>query len=242
MSSENPLRLSIVIPVYNESRIINETLRRVHSFLVFKGEPGEIIVSNDGSTDRTADIVREFIQAHPLCIVKLIDMRQNSGKGAAVRKGVLAAEGRAVLITDADLSTPVKESDKLVQAIEAGCDIAIGSRALREPGVDVQQSFKRRLSGRIFNFFVKLIVTGGYQDTQCGFKCFTRQAARVLFKDSRVDGFSFDVEILYLAGKRGFRVREVPVMWRQGRRSSVSLLRDSVGMLRDLFRIRLGLI
>lgn len=240
MSSGLP-RLSIVIPVYNEEKVIGETLRRVDAFLSLDEDGSDILVSSDGSTDRTASIVKDFVRTHPARRVTLIELPKNTGKGAAVRRGVLAAEGRYILVTDADLSTPVKESHKLIQAIDAGCDGAIGSRALRSPGADVQQSLKRRVSGRIFNGFVRAIALGGYHDTQCGFKCFKNETAKALFSASKVDGFSFDVEVLALAKKSGFTIKEVPVMWRQGRRSSVSLVRDSLGMVKDLFRIRRSL-
>lgn len=234
------VRLSVVIPAYNEERMIAETLRRVNAYLSHEAEPAEIIVSTDGSKDHTDELVRRFIIEHPDRSVKHLTDTSNHGKGAAVRRGVEAASGRYILITDADLSTPLKECEVLIRALDEGADIAIGSRALKEPGVEVRQSLKRHISGRIFNFFVKCFVIGDFKDTQCGFKCFKREAAKTLFAKSRIDGFSFDVEVLYLAKKMNFRTREVAVMWSQGRRSAISLFRDSFLMLKDLFKIRMA--
>lgn len=137
-----------------------------------------------------------------------------------------------------DLSSPMKEADKLLEELEKGADVAIGSRAKRQKGVEVQQSLRRYVSGRIFNLFVQSLVLPGIQDSQCGFKCFTRDAAHKLFSAQKLDGFSFDVEVLFLARKLGLRIVEVPVMWSQGVDSKVSLLRDSTRMLGDLVRIK----
>ena len=142
------------------------------------------------------------------------------------------------MVTDADLSAPIKEVDKLLAALEKGADVAIGSRAARAPGCDVRQSFKRHVSGRIFNWIVRRLVLPDIRDSQCGFKCFRRAAADSLFAKQELDGFSFDVEVLYLARKAGLKISEVPVMWSQGADSRVSLIRDSIRMVRDLFKIK----
>ncbi len=233
-----PVQLSVVVPTYNEERMIGETLRRIDAYLSLKGLSWEVLVCSDGSRDRTDSVVRAFAEAHPSKRVRLLATSTNRGKGAAVRRGALEAAGERVLVTDTDLSAPIKECDKLAAALDAGFDVAIGSRALRSPGCDVRQSWKRRLSGRIFNLFVRAICLRGFRDTQCGFKLFTRRAARELFGAQTLDGFSFDVEVLYLALRKGFRVKEVPVMWSQGPTSQVRLVRDSVGMLGELVRIR----
>lgn len=227
---------SVVIPVYNEEKRVAEALRRVEAYMAAKGWDWELLVCSDGSTDATDRIVSERSKAQPR--VKLLAASPNRGKGAAARRGMLAASGKYVLMTDVDLSSPVKECDKLVEAIDAGHDAAIGSRALRAEGADVQQSFKRHLSGRIFNAFVKLFVTRDFRDTQCGFKCFTRAAAQALFSKQKLDGFAFDVEILYLAKKHGLKVAEVPVMWRQGADSKVDVFKDSFVMVGDLMKIK----
>ena len=233
-----PIFLSVAIPAYNEASCIAESLRRVTAYLSLKGRPWEILVSTDGSTDGTDDAVRAFAASRPAGQVRLLVSEVNRGKGAAVRRAVLSASGRYVLVTDADLSAPIKESDKLLAALDEGHDVAIGSRGIRKAGCDVRQSFKRRLSGRVFNAFVRVLILDGFRDTQCGFKCFRREAAQALFKEQKVDGFAFDVETLYLAVRKGLRVKEVPVMWSQGRDSKVRLLRDSFSMVGQLFFLR----
>jgi dolichyl-phosphate beta-glucosyltransferase len=230
--------LSVVIPVLNEERAIAEALRRVAAYLSLKNYRWEILVSNDGSTDRTRRIVEAFAQSRPSCPVRLLNSTPNHGKGFAARQGVQASAGRFILLTDADLSSPIKEVDKLMAALERGADVAIGSRALRAKGCDVRQSPKRWLAGRVFNALVRLAVLPGIRDSQCGFKLFTDEAAKKLFSVQKLDGFSFDVEVLYLARRLGLRIAEVPVMWSEGRDSKVRLLRDSAQMARDLFRIK----
>ncbi len=237
-ASEESIYLSVVIPAYNEEQNIRESLRRIESFMALKKQDWECIVSSDGSKDRTVEWVNDFVKTHPSGRFKLLSTEKNEGKGFAVHRGIFAAKGKYILVTDADLSAPMKESDKLIGALESGCDIAIGSRVVREKGADVQQSFKRRLAGRVFNFLVQALVLKGFLDTQCGFKCFKRDAAYKLFEMQKLNGFSFDVEILYLAKKHGFKIKEVAVMWRQAPGSRVRLFRDSLAMLKDLLRIR----
>ena len=233
-----PPELSVVVPVYNEEKSIAETLRRLEAFLSLKKFDWEVIVSSDGSNDRTAEIVGSWIRQRGNDRFRLLDFKTNLGKGAAVRRGVLEARGGKVLFTDADLSAPIKESDKLLRALEGGADVAIGSRTVPGSDTEVRQSFKRWLSGRIYNFFVKRLVFSGFGDTQCGFKMFTAKAARDLFSRQTLQGFSFDVEILMLARQSGYKIAEVPVMWRQGPDSRVRLARDSVRMIKELFQIR----
>lgn len=238
MSVPRDVTLSVVFPVYNEERRIGEALRRVRAYLSLKGLSWDVWVSNDGSTDGTARIVEEFSRAHPESSVHLLSSAPNRGKGYAARQGILAARGRRLLLTDADLSAPIKEVDKLIAALERGADVAIGSRALRSPGCDVRQSPKRWLSGRVFNAVVRASVLPGIRDSQCGFKCFTNAAAQKLFSEQKLDGFSFDVEVLYLARKAGLKIAEVPVMWSEDRDSQVRVMRDSVRMVRDLLKIK----
>ena len=230
--------LSIVVPAYNEEKIISTTLQRLEAYQKIKGQPWEILIVNDGSADKTAAQVEEFIRSTGVSNVRLLSFEKNRGKGAVVRDGMLQARGQYVLLADADLAMPIKESDKLICQIDFGADIAIGSRALREDGLDSKQSMKRRISGRVFNLIVQALLLPGIHDTQCGFKCFRRETAQDLFASQKLDGFSFDVEILYLARKKKYKITEVPVMWRQGEKSSVSLFRDSLRMLKDLFRIK----
>jgi dolichyl-phosphate beta-glucosyltransferase len=237
MPDPTAIHLSVVVPVYNEEKIILETVRRLRAHFSLRPWRAEILVVDDGSTDRTVELLKSA-GADPVSELVVLTAKMNSGKGFAARRGALAARGRYVLLTDADLSTPIKEVDKLIAVLEGGQDVAIGSRALRERGCDVQQSLKRHVSGRIFNFFVRILVLKGFRDTQCGFKCFKKAAAVALFNRQKLDGFAFDVELLYLARKHGYFVKEVPVMWKQGADSRVSLLRDSTRMVGDLFKIR----
>jgi dolichyl-phosphate beta-glucosyltransferase len=230
--------ISIVIPVYNEEKLIAECIRRVEAFLSLKSWSWEIIVSSDGSSDQTDSVVAELAKQRPQGQLKLLTADKNTGKGMAVRRGMLEAQGKFVLMTDVDLSAPVKEMDKLLASFDQGYDIAIGSRAVRAPGCDVQQSFKRWLSGRIFNLFVQALVIGGFKDTQCGFKCFKQKAARDIFSSQKLNGFSFDVEVLLLAKKKGFKIKEVPVMWKEAKASKVKLVHDSARMLRELLWLR----
>ena len=230
--------LSVVVPLYNEEKNIKETARRVGAYLSLMNEPWELILVNDGSTDRTGQILREMTSPPGQSSLKPLHETVNHGKGFACRQGVKQARGRYVLLTDADLSSPIKEVDKLIAALEKGAQVACGSRALRAKDCDVQQSFKRQVSGRIFNFFVQSLVLPGVLDSQCGFKCFTREAAQKLFSTQKLDGFSFDVEVLYLARKFGYKIAEVPVMWSQAPESHVSLFRDATRMLKDLFKIK----
>lgn len=241
-SSDSGIEVSIVIPVYNEEKNVAEAMRRIQAFMSLKGKTWECLIVDDGSLDRTGSIVQEAIAAHAYKNFRIVSSQSNRGKGFVVRQGVLASSGRFVLVTDVDLSSPIKELDKLTKALEEGSDIAIGSRTKRAPGCDVQQSFKRWLAGRIFNCFVRLLVLRGISDTQCGFKCFKKQAAHALFEKQRLDGFSFDIEILRLAQKEGLKIKEVPVMWREGRETRVRLFRDSLRMVRDLFYLRASLI
>lgn len=237
-SSPGFVQLSVVIPVYNEGRNIRETLRKIEAFLSLKNMAWEILVASDGSKDKTDEILEEILKKRPQLPLKFFRSDVNHGKGHASRHGVLEARGRYVLLTDADLSSPIKEVDRLISALEKGAAMAIGSRALREKDCEVRQSLKRHVSGRIFNFFVQLLVLPGIHDSQCGFKCFTREAAQKLFSTQKLDGFSFDVEVLYLARKFGFKIAEVPVMWSQGIDTRVSLFHDSFTMLKDLFKIK----
>lgn len=229
--------LSVVLPCFNEEKNIAGAVRRVDAYRRLKNQPWEILVVDDGSSDATSARVKEMV-GEGMPDLKLLRFEKNRGKGHAVREGMLAASGKFLLLTDVDLSSPIKEADKLVSVLERGADVAIGSRARRSRGADVQQSFRRTLSGRIFNFFVQLLVLPGIADTQCGFKLFKRQAGRDLFSVQKLDGFSFDVEVLWLARRKGYKIAEVPVMWSQGEDSKVSLFRDSFRMLGDLFKIK----
>jgi dolichyl-phosphate beta-glucosyltransferase len=231
------MKLSIVIPAYNEEKRIGSTLRAVREFAAARGLDCEIIVVDDGSTDRTADVVgQEFIPRAGVAY-RFLPNEKNRGKGYSVRRGMLESRGQFSLFSDADLSTPIEELDKLMAALSDGSDVAIGSRALAGSDVQVHQNFLRELMGRVFNRLARMLTFKNIHDSQCGFKLFARKAARNLFRLARIDGFSFDAEIIYLAQKMGYRVKEVPVVWRNSPASRVGILRDPMLMIWDLFRI-----
>jgi dolichyl-phosphate beta-glucosyltransferase len=231
--------LSVIIPAYNEEERLPQTLRQVYDYLSTRLISFEIIVVDDGSTDRTAAIAEQFFEGRQEGTI--IKNCRNRGKGFSVRRGVLQAEGQYILFSDADLSTPIAELEKLLQHIAEGdCDIVIASRAHRKSEIRVPQAWYRKIMGQIFNIFVQLVVVPGIKDTQCGFKCFKRGAALHLFSQQRLTGFGFDVEILYTARKASYGIQEVPVAWINSPHSRVHLVSDSARMLFDLARIRLN--
>lgn len=228
--------LSIVIPAYNEEGRIAGSLEKILAHLAGKPFASEIIVVDDGSRDGTARAAREALEgriAH-----SVIRRDTNVGKGASIKEGVLAASGQFILVTDADLSTPIEELDKFLAPLKEGCDVVVGSRALPGSDIRVRQNLLRQTMGKAFNRLVRLFVLGGYRDTQCGFKAFRRGAARDLFARLETAGFAFDVEVLVLCRKLGYGVREVPVVWLDSRPSRVRLVRGSLGMIKELWRIR----
>lgn len=226
--------LTIVIPVYNDEEVIGRTLHEVQHF-VSRRPATEVVVIDDGSTDDTVHHVQRFAEGSPW--LRLICLGRNRGKGAAVRAGMLGAMGARVLFSDADLSTPLEEADKLLERIDDGYDIAIGSRALPESRVPVRQWFLRERAGKTFNIFVRLMVLPEFLDTQCGFKCFTGHAVSEVFSRQRATGFEFDVELLCIARDRGLRVAEVPIVWRNHPSSHVRFVRDSARMFLGLLKI-----
>jgi len=223
--------LSVVIPAYNEERRLPATLNAVLADLRGRRRPFEVLVADDGSSDATARLARE---AGPEVRVLRLPHR---GKGAAVRDGVLASSGDLVLVTDADLSTPIEEVDLLVAALE-GCEVAIGSRNVAGARVAVRQRLDRRVMGRVFNLLVRVLLLPGLQDTQCGVKLFRRDVALAVFERCQSDGFAFDVEALSLARRLGHRVAEVPVEWRNSPDSRVRPLVDVPRMFWELLTIR----
>ncbi|HEX2501570.1 MAG TPA: dolichyl-phosphate beta-glucosyltransferase [Methylomirabilota bacterium] len=232
------LGLSIVVPAYNEARRLAGTLPRVIEYARRLAEPVEVILVDDGSVDGTSDVATSIGRASGLLTVLRID--QNRGKGAAVRRGMLAARFGHVLFTDADMSTPIEETGKLRAALAGGADVAIGSRRLARSDVQVHQPWLRDLAGRTFSGLVSLLLVPGVRDSQCGFKAFHRAVAREVFGRQRLEGFGFDAEVLWLTRRLGYRVAEVPIVWRDDSRSNVRLFRDSGGMLLDLGRVRLN--
>lgn len=230
------LLLTVVIPAYKEAARIGRSLERILAFLDWHAWPGNVIVVLDGGEDGTREEVERVSGRDAR--VAVLDNGGNRGKGYSVRRGVLAAKGRFVLFSDADLSTPIEEADRLIAAIEAGADVAIASRAHAESNVRVHQPWWRESMGRVFNWFVQRLALRGIRDTQCGFKCFRREVAHRLFALQRVDRFAFDVEVLWLARQFGYRIVELPVTWTDQPASTVNPITAPAGMLFDLVRIR----
>lgn len=229
---------SLVIPAYNEARRIEHCIRSVAPWAAARpgGHDWEVILVDDGSTDDTAALARRFAAEEGLAL-RVVSYGGNRGKGAAIRAGVLASTGDPILVSDTDLSTPLSEFAKLAERLPTH-PVAIGSRAIEQALVRRKQPFYRQFMGRTFNRFVRLLTVQGIGDTQCGFKLFRGGLARELFRAARIDRFAYDVEILYVAQRRGVAIAEVPVVWINSPESKVAVVRDSLRMLWDLFRIR----
>jgi dolichyl-phosphate beta-glucosyltransferase len=238
MSDRAP-ELSIIIPAYNEEKRLPRALTQIRDYFArVRAAAGEIeiIVVDDGSTDGTVKIVEEWAPQEPF--LRLVRNGENHGKGYSVRHGMIEARGRVALFTDADLSSPIEESAKLLAAIAAGNDVAIGSRALDRSLIEIHQSPYRELAGIIFNGFVRLFTGLPFHDTQCGFKAFVREPSRIVFEQQRIEGFGFDPEVLFLAKRHGLRAAEVPVRWSHDTATKVHVVRDSLRMFGDLVYLR----
>jgi len=227
---------SIVIPAYNESARIGRALAEVLRTLDEKHWSAEVLVVNDGSTDSTATIVEDFAAKDSR--VRLIQNPTNRGKGYSVRNGLLHGSGNIVMFTDADLSSPMDEAERLFDAIRDGADVAIGSRWLERSRQTIHQPLYRQIFGRCFNMVTRMVMRLPFADTQCGFKAFTRSAAQTIFQLQRIERWGFDPEILFIALKRGYHIREVPVTWGHDERSRISYLRDGIKMLEELVYVR----
>lgn len=235
-SQTAPPRYSIIVPAYNERARIGNTLEQLLNHLRQQNWNAEIVVVDDGSRDETLNFVSGVASQHPQ--VRVIQNPGNQGKGYAVRNGMLNARGEILLFTDADLSSPIAESTKLLAALENGADVAIGSRWM-DPSLQFQrQSVKRQIMSRTFNIFLHLLLRFPYRDTQCGFKAFTRRAAERIFPRQQVTRWGFDAEILFLAHRLGLKVAEVPVRWGHDERSKIHPWRDGIYMGLDALRIR----
>jgi dolichyl-phosphate beta-glucosyltransferase len=243
MSDRTP-ELSVIIPAYNEEKRLSRTLARIREYFAGTGAGAsgfqfgeiEIIVVDDGSTDDTASVVESLARQMPG--LRLVRNHGNRGKGFSVKHGMLEARGRITLFTDADLSSPIEESRKLFNALDAGNDVAIGSRALDRSLIAVRQSRFREIAGIIFNGFVRVFTGLPFHDTQCGFKAFVRERTRTVFEQQRIERFGFDPEILFIARRHGLRSVEVPVRWAHDEGTKVHVFRDSLLMFSDLVVIR----
>jgi len=231
--------LSVVIPAYNEAVRLGNTLRTVLGYLRADWPDAELIVVDDGSADETAALARKILENSGSLRTSVISYKSNLGKGRAVRLGLLAARGTVVLFSDADLSTPITETPKLVDPILNGeCDVTFGSRALDRNLIGVHQPWRREQGGRVFNLAVRLATGLPFWDTQCGFKAFNMAVCRPLVEAATVDRFGFDVELLYLTHRAGLRLREIPVRWDHNEGSKISLASDSLRMLSEVGLIR----
>jgi len=231
------LDLSIVIPAYNEESRLPKTLDRIFAYLQARPYRTEILVVDDGSSDRTVEVVNSCAQKYSG--LRLVSNERNRGKGFSVRHGMLEARGEIALFTDADLSTPIEEADKLLATIrERAYDGAIGSRAMDRSLIEVHQSVIREQAGIFFNRLVRWIMGIEFSDTQCGFKAFRTKRTRIIFEQQRIERFGFDPEILFLAKRQGLRVAEVPVRWSHDSATKVNVAADGLRMFLELLLIR----
>jgi glycosyltransferase involved in cell wall biosynthesis len=229
-------RLSIVIPAYNESARIEATLARVLDCVDTLHWDAEILLVDDGSTDDTISIIQRWMALHPR--LHLIKNPGNRGKGYSVRNGLLQSAGDIVMFTDADLSAPMEEASRLFEAIDAGADVAIGSRWLDKQKQTIHQPIYRRFFGRCFNWVTRRVIGLPFKDTQCGFKAFRRDAAQTIFRLQTIERWGFDPEILFIARKLKYKIVEVPVTWGHDERSRISYLKDGMKMLEEMGQIR----
>ncbi|OHB46875.1 MAG: hypothetical protein A2545_05190 [Planctomycetes bacterium RIFOXYD2_FULL_41_16] len=229
--------LSVIIPAYNEEKRLLSTLSKICAYLSTKDFPYEIIVVDDGSTDNTLQMVKNFASSNRHIVILINE--QNSGKGYSVRKGMLSARGEYAFFTDADLSTPIEEIEKCLPYLINGYDVVIGSRSMPGSDILVHQPWYREKMGKIFNFMVNMVLLKGIIDTQCGFKGFKREAVKTVFNRCKIDGFSFDVEALYLSRKYNFKIKEIPIRWENSPLSKVSPIKHSLQMFKDLIGIKI---
>ncbi|HXH61896.1 MAG TPA: dolichyl-phosphate beta-glucosyltransferase [Fimbriimonadaceae bacterium] len=230
--------LAVIVPAYNEEDRIAPTLARLHEYFVAQKYTWKVVVVSDGSRDKTCEIVRAFASGHPG--FELIDSQPNHGKGFVVRKGMMETEAEWLLFSDADLAAPIEEVEKLFIAVEKGPPIAIGSRPLKESRLEVRQPWYRELAGRTFNLVVQTLAVKGIKDTQCGFKLFREDVAKDVFPRCKLDGYGFDFEALLIARDLGYEIAEIPIRWAHQEGSKVSMVRDGLRMICELFKLRLA--
>lgn len=235
----NSPALAIIVPAFNESRRLTDNLLTVLSYLETFRPDAELIVVDDGSTDGTAEVAAGLFSRRPDVCARVLRCPENRGKGHAVRAGLLATQSPVALFSDADLSTPITELPKIVEPIERGdYDLVLGSRALDRSLIGQRQPWRREQGGKVFNAIVRLATALPFADTQCGFKAFRMETARPVIEQAQVEGFGFDVELLFLARRAGLRMLEVPVRWDHHEGSKVHILRDSLRMFREVVTLR----
>ena len=230
-----PIELSIIVPSYNEELRLPASLDRIAAYVAGSGRSTEVLVVDDGSKDRTAAVAAAYAESIPN--LRVLANGENHGKGYSVRHGMLEARGKIVLFTDADLSAPIEEADKLLAVMER-YDLAIGSRAMDRSLIKVHESQFREFAGIVFNKIVRTVLRLPFVDTQCGFKAFGRERCRIIFEQQRIERFGFDPELLYLARRHGLRAVEIPVHWSHSPATKVNMMRDSIQMFLDVFTIR----
>jgi dolichyl-phosphate beta-glucosyltransferase len=233
MEGPQPLA-SVIMPAWNEERRMSASLQRVAAFVREQPYPIEVIVVDDGSEDATATIVEEFAQKHSF--ITLV-RNPHGGKGAAIKTGVAQGQGQYLIISDTDLAVPIEELPKFLPPALDGYDLAIASREV-EGARRINEPVYRHLMGRVYNLLVRLVAVPHIQDTQCGFKAFRREVARDIFPYQTIEGWGFDVEILFIAQRLGYRVIEVPVTWYYGAESKIRPIRDTLRMIRELLQVR----
>ena len=234
-SETSAFQLSIIVPSFNEEVRLPASLQLIAAYVSSANRSTEVLVVDDGSKDRTAEVAASFADRIPN--LRVLRNGENRGKGYSVRHGMQEARGEYVLFTDADLSAPIEEADKLLSALQQ-FDIAIGSRALNRDLIDVHESHFREFAGIIFNRIVRIVLWLPFVDTQCGFKAFRREPCRIIFEQQRIERFGFDPELLYLARHRGLKATEIPVRWSHSPATKINMMRDSIQMFIDVFTIR----
>jgi dolichyl-phosphate beta-glucosyltransferase len=233
--SENGIELSVIVPAYNEERRLAPGLRQALEYLARRGDPYELLVIDDGSRDATSQVAESFAGQG----VRVVRHERNRGKGAAVRTGLLASRGRKVLVSDADFSTPIEEVEKLERFLQDGTPLVIGSRGLADSQIRQRQPFYREMMGRTFNRLIRMFGVRGIRDTQCGFKLARGEEGRRIASELKIEGFAWDVEMIWLARRRGYKIAEVGVVWVNSPDSRVDPIRSSFSMLRDVITMRL---